>query len=125
MLQMLPVTDKPVLEQYAAEYGLAAEDSLRLYVADQRGECLGVCFYRFVPEGMEILLVDTKGDGVLFDGILRAVMAALMGREADTVLFSGRVDPVLLREWGFLSGGMDCVKSANTFFETCKKCKNK
>lgn len=124
MLKLMPVTDREALERYAAAYNVPVDEGLCLTIADQRGECLGVCFYHFTPEGMQIEYADANGDGDLFDGLLRASMAALMDKPEDTVTFSDRVDHELLRAWSFLKEGEVCVKSANAFFETCKKCKN-
>lgn len=124
MLKLMPVTDREVLKRYAIEYGVPVDESLCLTIADQRGECLGVCFYHFTPEGMQIEFADADGDDALFDGLLRASMAALMDKPEDMVTFSDRMDRELLRAWNFLKDEEVCVKSANAFFETCKKCKN-
>ena len=92
MLKLMPVTDREALELYAAVYNVPVDEGLCLTIADQRGECLGVCFYHFTPEGMQIEYADANGDGDLFDGLLRASMAALMDKPEDTVTFSDRVD---------------------------------
>ena len=73
---------------------------------------------------MQIEYADANGDGDLFDGLLRASMAALMDKPEDTVTFSDRVDHELLWRMELSQRRGSLCKSANAFFETCKKCKN-
>jgi hypothetical protein len=124
MLKMRIVTDRQELSSFAEKYGVDEVEGLCLYLAENRGEPLGVCFYRFIEEGMEILYADAGGDAALFDGLIRAAMAALFDRENDRVLFAETMDRQLLKEYRFITGDKLCIKSANEFFQTCKNCKN-
>ena len=124
MLKMRVVTDKQELDSFASQYNVEQQEDLCLYLAENRGEPLGVCFYRFTKEGMKILFADAGGDDALVDGLIRAAMAALFDRENDHVEFSEKMDLPLLRALHFLDEDCLCIKSANVFFETCKKCKN-
>ena len=124
MITMRVVKDPKETERFAAEYGVEPEAGLCLYLAENRGESIGVCFYRFTDFGMKILLAETDGDLTLFDGLIRATMAALFDREEDRVEFDGRMDREALRSCRFVTGDEMWIASANHFFETCKNCKN-
>ena len=126
MLKMVPVSNREQICSCADSFGFKLPEDVEvlLYIADQRGECLGCCFYRMVPDGLEILYADAKGDDALFDGLIRACMAGLMDCENDTVYFSPEMDRPLLEKWRFVQNDSLCIKSANAFFQTCKNCKN-
>ncbi len=124
MLKMRTVTNENERESFAKIYGLEKEKGLNLYLAENRGEVLGVCFYRFIDEGMEILYADADDDDALFDGLIRAAMAALFDCEKDKVVFSKAIDRQTLQKYRFITGDELCIKSANVFFQTCKNCKN-
>lgn len=124
MLKMKIVMDKQEVFSWAKIYKIPESDELGLYLAENRGEVLGVCFYCLTDYGMKILMVDTKGDTALFDGLIRAAMALLFDHEKDRVEFSKNMDLQLLRQLRFVQENNLCIKSANVFFETCKNCKN-
>ncbi len=124
MLKMRIVEDKQEIVRFAENYGVPTDRDLHLYVAENRGALLGVCFYRFTEDGMEILSVDAQGDTALYDGLIRAAMSALFDCENDRVDFAETMDRDMLEACGFVTKDELCIKSANVFFETCKKCKN-
>lgn len=124
MLELKKITDKQKAAALAEKYSLRPEGDLLAYIAENRGEMLGACFYRPTVEGMEIVFAETQGDIPLFDGLLRAAMAFLFDKENDAVVFGPDMDFDMLRAARFVKEDEDRIKSANVFFETCKKCKN-
>jgi len=124
MLTMRIVTDPAELSAFAETFQVSIDEGVCLYLAENRGTVLGGCFYRFNEEGMEILFADTYGDVPLFDGLIRASMAALFDREQDKVIFADSMNRELLKSCRFIEDDELCIHSANTFFETHKNCKN-
>ena len=124
MLTMRIVTDSEEISAFAEQFGVNVSEGVCLYLAENRGTVLGGCFYRFNEEGMEILFADTEGDIPLFDGLIRAAMAALFDQEKDKVVFADSMDKELLKNCRFIEGDECCINSANVFFDTHKNCKN-
>ena len=124
MIQMRVVQTAAEVNRFAESCHVTPEPGLCLYLAENRGETVGVCFYRFTDFGMRILAVDTGDDLPLFDGIIRTTMAALFDREDDRVEFAEQVNREALVACRFVGEGEMAIPSANHFFETCKNCKN-
>ena len=123
MLTMKVLEDAAAVKEYAARDAIPYEDGLCIYLAENRGEELGICYYIRRDYGMEILHADAGDDLFLLDGVVRSAMSKLFDMEKDMVSFDNCKNLDQLRSLDVLDADKTVIESANTFFETHKNCK--
>jgi hypothetical protein len=86
---MLPIEDRPELTALCARCGVAPEDALFGFAADQNGEVLGRCLSRLEGDRVQVLGVELAAeDWMMLDGLIRAALHYGQRRGAQKAAFA-------------------------------------
>ena len=125
MLTILKTENAKSVENYSVKSGVKYDDNVRAFEAKQQETTIGYVLYRLADGACEILYAQCKGDGALFDGLLRSVFFSLTENGADLpARFDKAVDKDMLKKYGFITDDTYFVKSMLDFLNNCKNCKN-
>ena len=120
MIQLLPVTEKAMLERFNQIYGEHAEFA---YVCVEKKEIKASCLYNLnTKDGVGEIVSVSSVEPDIFDGLVRAVFANMIEMGIDRANFGPKIDREMIQRLGFVQGDGFSVNSLTKIIHKCKNC---
>lgn len=120
MIRILPIASKATLKNYNEINNVQCQYG---YEITEGNVSLGYCLFSILDDSKYALIqIINTDDKMLFDGVVRAVMAFILDKGIDVVKFDDTVDQDLLTKCLFVTDTTNTINSIEKFFS--KKCSN-